>query len=74
MFSRNLAYDLNLPKITPQLKHILVIFNIVVSTCFKKIRKCFNLFQNEAWLALWDALPDFTFIQNEAFSHLSKFI
>ena len=61
MFSRNLAYDLNLPKNTPQLKDILVIFNIVVSTCFqKKIRKCFNLFQNEAWLALRDALPDFT--------------
>ena len=32
------------------------------------------MFQNEAWLALRDALPDFTFIQNEAFSHLSKFI
>ena len=36
MFSRNLAYDLNLPKNTPQLKDILVIFNIVVSTCFQK--------------------------------------
>ena len=31
-------------------------FKIVVSTCFKIIRKCFNFFQNEA------------------FSHLSKFI